>query len=932
VADHRRRKGDTAEAVRRISAPAKLTQGSVVGSDGVAKLLLLDGNSLTYRAFFALPTDMATASGQVTNAVFGFTSMLINLLRDHRPNGIAVAWDRPEPTFRHEAVPTYKAQREEAPDILRQQLGLVRQVLDALAIRMVESPGHEADDIVATLATRARDRGDEVVIVTGDRDTYQLVEDPLVKVLYNRRGVSDYVLYDEGGIEGRTGVRPAQYPEYAALRGDPSDNLPGVPGVGEKTAARLITTYGGLDGVFAHLDEQSPRLRANLAAAEDAVRRNAAVMVLTRDVPLDVGLDDLTRGPFDPEAVRTLFNFLEFRSLFDRLAEAVDDRDQPAFVPDAVAVLECGVHAVGSAAEAVALLDGLSAERDRSLAVAPAWQGSPGRSPLAGLALVTSVDPGEAAWLGAEVIAEGSVRSALARLLDRGGRPLDTHGAKELMRGLAALGVDVGTLDIDTEVAGYLLDPAQSSYLLQDLLARYAGLELRSAEAVAVAEGKLDLDGGAVDVATETARFAVAVARLAPLVTEALVAQGLRDLYDEVERPLVRVLARMEHVGVAVDVGYLRALNERLAAEALDLERRIQDEAGIEFRVNSTPQLRTVLFDKLGLSPHKRTKTGFSTDAASLERLRGQHPVIELLLRYREVEKLRSTYGEGLVGEVADDGRIHATFNQTVARTGRLSSDQPNLHNIPVRTDEGRLFRRAFVPAEGFTLLVADYNQIELRVIAHLAEDPGLIAAFASRQDIHTATAARVFGVPPAEVRSEHRAKAKMVSYGLAYGMEAYGLASRLGIPVPEAAEILGAYFEAFPNVKAYMERTVAEARSKGYTETLMGRRRPIPELSSSNFRIRQAGERQAMNAGIQGLAADIFKVALVHLDRALESRRTRSRLILQVHDEVLLEVPPDEHEHVARLVTDVMASACELSVPLEVNLSSGPSWADAKG
>jgi DNA polymerase I len=415
-------------------------------------------------------------------------------------------------------------------------------------------------------------------------------------------------------------------------------------------------------------------------------------------------------------------------------------------------------------------------------------------------------------------------------------------------------------------------------------------------------------------------------------VTEALVAQGLRDLYDEVERPLVRVLARMEHVGVAVDVGYLRALNERLAAEALDLERRIQDEAGIEFRVNSTPQLRTVLCDKLGLSPHKRTKTGFSTDAASLERLRGQHPVIELLLRYREVEKLRSTYGEGLVGEVADDGRIHATFNQTVARTGRLSSDQPNLHNIPVRTDEGRLFRRAFVPAEGFTLLVADYNQIELRVIAHLAEDPGLIAAFASRQDIHTATAARVFGVPPAEVRSEHRAKAKMVSYGLAYGMEAYGLASRLGIPVPEAAEILGAYFEAFPNVKAYMERTVAEARSRGYTETLMGRRRPIPELQSPNPRIRQAGERQAMNAGIQGLAADIFKVALIRLDGALEREGLASRLILQVHDEVLLEVPPEEHDVAAGLTEATLRGAADLSVPLEVNLAFGANWADAKG
>jgi DNA polymerase-1 len=891
--------------------------------------MVLDGNSLTYRAFFALPSDMSTASGQVTNAVFGFTSMLINLLRDHRPTHIAVAWDRPEPTFRHEEVPTYKAQREEAPDILRQQLGLVRQVLDALKITMVDHVAYEADDVIATLATMARDRGDEVIVVTGDRDTYQLVEDPLVKVLYNRRGVSDYVLYDEAGIVGRTGVTPAQYPEYAALRGDPSDNLPGVPGVGEKTAAKLIREGGGLDGVFAALDGLTPKLRANLAAAEEDVRRNAKVMVLVRDLPLEVAYDDLARQPFDADAVHSLFGFLEFRTLYERLVEAIDDQEMPAV--DAIGTLECGVRVVASAGEAVALLERLAAETGTSLALAPAWEGSPGRSPLAGLAFVTSVDPGEAAWVPGELLDDDGVRAALAALVAPGGRPLDTHGAKALDRGLLGLGIDVGTLDIDTEVACYLLDPAESAYLLQDLLLRYVGLELTAAGASAAAEGRLDLDGSSASLPEETGRFAVAVARLAPVVTDALAAQGLRDLYDAVERPLVRVLARMEAVGVAVDVPYLKALNERLATEAIELERRIQEEAGVEFKVNSTPQLRTVLFDKLGLAPSKRTKTGFSTDAASLEKLRGQHPVIELLLRFREVEKLRSTYGDGLVNEVGPDGRIHATFNQTVARTGRLSSDQPNLHNIPVRTEEGRQFRRAFVAGEGFELLVADYNQIELRVIAHLAQDPGLIAAFTAGEDIHNATASRVFGVAPAEVTPAQRARSKMVSYGLAYGMESYGLAQRLNIAVPEAAEILGAYFDAFPNVKAYMERTVAEARSRGYTETLMGRRRPIPELQSPNPRIRQAGERQAMNAGIQGLAADIFKVALVDLDRALEERGTQARLILQVHDEVILEVPPDELDDVEQLVRSTMASACDLSVPMEVNLSTGHSWEEAK-
>jgi DNA polymerase-1 len=885
----------------------------------MAKLLLLDGNSLTYRAFFALPTDMATASGQVTNAVFGFTSMLINLLRDHRPTAIAVAWDRPEPTFRHDEVPTYKAQREEAPDILRQQIGLVRQVCDALKITMLEAPGYEADDIIATLATRSRDNGDDVIIVTGDRDTYQLVEDPHVKVLYNRRGVSDYVLYDEAGIKERTGVTPAQYPEYAAMRGDPSDNLPGVPGVGEKTAAKLINDHGDLDGIFANVEKCTPKLRQNLSAAEEQVRLNAKVMVLLRDVPVECDLDDLARRPFDPEEVRNLFNFLEFRTLYDRLAEAVAE-DQSLPQGEDVGTLECGIRVLSSADEVVAVLADLE-----TVSLAAAWTGSPGRSPLAGLAVVTSLDPGEAAWIDGPLLHEPPVLDALRALQ----APVQTHGAKALMRTLLGLGVDLGSLDIDTEVACYLLDPAESSYLLQDLLLRYVGVAIEAAEARI--EGTLDLGGGGDDLATETGRFAMAVARLAPAVTDALEQQGLRDLYDRIERPLVRVLARMEHVGVAVDADYLRELNERLGKEAIELEAAIQESAGHPFKVNSTPQLRQVLFDELGLAPQKKTKTGFSTDAASLEKLKGQHPIIEQLLRFREVEKLRSTYGEGLVGEVAEDGRIHATFNQTVARTGRLSSDQPNLHNIPVRTEEGRQFRRAFVPAPGFELLVADYNQIELRVIAHLAEDPGLVDAFRKGEDIHTTTAARVFGDPIDAVTPEHRAKAKMVSYGLAYGMEAYGLAQRLSIPVSEAADILDAYFAAFPNVKAYMERTVQEARQRGYTETLMGRRRPIPELSSGNFRIRQAGERQAMNAGIQGLAADIFKVALVELDRALESGGYESRLILQVHDEVILEVPPPEHDVMADLVRTTMGAACELSVPLEVNLSFGDSWATAK-
>jgi DNA polymerase-1 len=536
----------------------------------------------------------------------------------------------------------------------------------------------------------------------------------------------------------------------------------------------------------------------------------------------------------------------------------------------------------------------------------------------------------EVVWIPASLLADPSVVASVSAVLGPDARPIAAHHAKPLLVALGRLGIDVGPLGLDTTLAGYLLDPAETGYQLERLLLRYAQLQLPEGDASV--EGQLDLEGSGIDPAVVAARRALAVDRLIEPLLRALDAQGLRTLNDAIEVPLVRVLARMEQVGVGVDVGELRRLRDHLNTECERLRAEIYTDAGSEFNVNSTPQLRTILFDQLGLVPQKKTKTGFSTDAASLEKLAGQHPIIEHLLAYREVEKLRSTYGDGLLAEVGPDGRIHATFNQTVARTGRLSSDQPNLHNIPVRTEVGRSFRKAFVPAEGCELLVADYNQIELRCIAHLAEDPGLIAAFESGSDIHTETASRIFSVPPGEVTTAQRSKSKMVSYGLAYGMESYGLGQRLGIPTEEAAVILDAYFAAFPSVRAYMERTVAEARERGYTETLFGRRRQIPELSSGNFRIRQAGERQAMNAGIQGLAADIFKVALVRLDQRLEDEGLASQLILQVHDEVLLEVPPDEHDRAAALVVEVLAGAAELRVPLEVNLSFGGTWADAKG
>jgi DNA polymerase-1 len=916
----------------------------------------------------------------VTNAVHGFTSMVVMLLRDQSPSGMAVAFDRPEPTFRDEVVADYKGNRPDTPDLLVPQFALVREVLSAMGITMVEVPGFEADDVLATLATEARDAGRDVVIVTGDRDTFQLVEDPHVKVMYTRRGISDTVVYDESGIMERCGVPPAQYPVLAALRGDTSDNLAGVPGVGEKTAAKLVTTYGDLDGIFSHLSELTPKLRENLAASEETARRNAAVIPLRRDVPLPVGLDDLGLGHWERARVRDVFAELELKSLWGRLAPLMGEAAAPSlprsaaqeaavspFVVD-LGALEVSAPAPGRAAAALSAW-----QRAGGLVSAvPCWRGDPGRSPLAGLALADvdalvarQLAPGAAdkpsdgapgapartgtgrrgggeepvapvVWLDGTSLERDDVIGALAALLGPQGRRLVAHGAKELMRSVLPAGVDIRSLEMDTAVAAYLLDPSSSSYRLEELADARLGVALDGGQgggAGGPGQLALETEPGA-DLPRQQARRAVVLGGLTAVLRRALETAGLAHLHDEVERPLVRVLARMEVAGIAVDADVLRRAAKELAAQCQTLEAEIHDLAGEPFNVNSTPQLRTILYEKLGLSPGRRTKTGYSTDAATMERLRGQHPIVDTLLRYREVEKLRSTYGESLLAEVAGDGRIHATFHQTVARTGRLSSDRPNLHNIPVRSEIGRQLRAAFVPAPGHRLLVVDYDQIELRVIAHLSGDPGLVAAFAEHRDIHRTTAARVFGVPADEVTAAQRNRAKMVSYGLAYGMEAYGLAQRLSIATPEAQGILDAYFDAFPVVRAYMDRTVAEARSKGYTVTLFGRRRPLPDLNSPNRNLRMAAERQAMNAGIQGLAADLFKLALVRIDAALEQRGLGSRLVLQVHDEVLVEVPRDEIDVVGELVPSAMAAVAteaHLAVPLEVSASWGDSWAQAK-
>jgi len=868
-------------------------------------LALLDGNSIAYRAFYALPEDLATTSGQVTNAVYGFTRMLIKLLGDHHPDGVAVAWDVSRESFRTERYAEYKAQREKAPDHFRSQLGLIDEVLQALRIPQVRMEGYEADDLIATITKKAVADGWDVLIVTGDRDAFQLIDDH-VKVLYTRRGITDTIIADRAYVEERYGIEPEQYVEYAALRGDTSDNLPGVPGVGDKTAAKLLQQYGSLEGIYAALDDQSPRLRQNLAESHEQVFLNRELMKLVDDVALDVDTEDLRRGEWEQAAVKDLFESLEFYSLWEDLLEV-----QPTAGDLPAEVLEVDTQLVTDPA-AVARL----ADQERLVVDLVVSDGEP-------FGLAVAVDHEAAAVVPFDAL------GPLAPALADPEKPVVGHDLKETVRTLMELGYEVEGLEMDTALAAYVLNPSSRNYELTEVAARYLGVEVESPDREEPDQGTLFDSGPDLDLA---GRRVAAIERLAVQLRSELEARDEVALFERFELPLVPVLARMELAGIGVDREYLEELGADLRRELTQLERRIHEIAGEPFNVNSTDQLRYVLFEKLGLPVTKKTSTGKpSTDASVLEKL--EHPIIEALLRYRELEKLRSTYVDGYLPLIGPDGRIHTRFNQMAATTGRLSSDRPNLQNIPVRSETGRTIRRAFIPREGWWFLVADYSQIELRVLAHMSGDKGLLEAFnETSADIHTATAARVWGVRPEDVQPEMRRRAKMINFGLLYGMEAFGLASRLGISREEAALHIETYFQQFPDVKEFMQGVVRQARNQGYTTTLFGRRRYLPELKSDNYRIRQMGERMALNAPVQGTAADIIKRAMIELDAALRERGMQSTLLLQVHDELVLEAPPEELDDLRELTVEVMEGVAELAVPLVVDIGVGKNLAEVKG
>ncbi|MCG5465796.1 DNA polymerase I [Micromonospora sp. NPDC053740] len=891
------------------------------------RLLLVDGHSMAYRAFFALPVEnFSTTTGQPTNAVYGFTSMLINVLRDEQPTHIVVAFDVSRHSFRTDKYAEYKAGRSETPTDFKGQVSLVKEVLAALQIPVVEKEGFEADDVIATLASQARDQGMSVLISSGDRDAFQLVDDQIT-VLYPRKGVSDLARMDPAAIEAKYGVPPQQYRDLAALVGETSDNLPGIPGVGPKTAAKWITTYGGVEGVIARADEIKGKAGDSLRERLADVIRNYEINCLVSDLELPLRPEDSRWTGWDREAVHQVFDTLEFRILRDRLYQYLE-----AVEPEA----ESGFDLTGEVLTEPGALAGWLTTHVPSgtpVGLAVKLDTGPNRrhtASITGLALATA--GGAAAWVDPARL-DPTDEGALAAWLADEQRPKVLHDSKPAVLACAAHGWQLAGIVRDTQIAAYLARPDQRSYDLTDLALRYLHRELR----VDVPEsGQLTLDGLGDEGVVEQNLMLQARATLD--LADAIDAELSRDgeqsarLMAGVELPLMRVLATMESTGIAADTHYLSELEAHFAAEVKAAAQGAYEAVGREFNLGSPKQLQEILFTELGLPKTKKIKTGYTTDADALQWLYAQQPhaVLAHLLRHRDVAKLKSTV-DGLLKSVSDDGRIHTTFNQTVAATGRLSSTEPNLQNIPIRTEEGRRIRRAFVVGDGYEcLLTADYSQIEMRIMAHLSSDDALIDAFNSGADFHAATASSVFGVPLGDVTPDQRRKIKAMNYGLAYGLSAFGLSQQLSISTEEARGLMENYFAGFGGVRDYLQQVVARARQDGYTSTILGRRRYLPDLVSDNRQRRDIAERMALNAPIQGSAADIIKVAMLHVDTALREAGLGSRMLLQVHDELVFEVAPGERESLEALVRQEMGGAYPLSVPLEVSVGLGRDWNSA--
>ena len=869
---------------------AAATDGSRPG--GRREVFLIDGNSLAYRAFFALPETIATSRGFPTNAIFGFASMLVKILDEHGQQPTLVVWDAGM-SGREQVYEPYKAQRVSRPDLLAEQFPHLAPLVEAFGYRNIKVPGYEADDVIATLAARGSTEGVDITIVTGDRDALQLVE-PGVRVMATSRGITDTKMYDREAVIERYGIAPELIPDFYGLKGDTSDNIPGVPGIGDKTASQLLQRFGDLESVLASVDEISGAKRQqNLREHAEDARVSKRLATAQRDVPVDVDLSECAAEQPDRSRLREVFREFELRDPLRRLEEALGEGEESA--PPERADVELAARAVEVPAAELARLDGelpaLSCERPEG---------------AASLRF--------AAHAGGEEVLVGETETVAALALAWGDRGVVAHDWKAIARLDDAAGAsDAGPpLEHDTSVAGYLLDAARRAFPLDELAAE-EGLAAR------------------VEGADGLAERAVLTRALAERQRAELAERGLERLLHEIELPLVEVLVAMEAAGIAVDVEQLARIGagyeERIAA----LEREVYELAGEEFTIGSPQQLAEVLFSKLGLSKKRRGKTGFSTDARVLAAIRDEHPIVAKVEDWRELTKLKNTYLDALPELVSDDGRLHTTFNQTSTTTGRLSSTNPNLQNIPIRSDVGREIRACFVARPGALLLSADYSQVELRVLAHIAGENALKDIFKRGEDVHTATTAEMFGIPLDRVDKRQRDRAKMINYGIVYGLSAFGLADRLQIPQEEAQEFIDRYLGRFPRVRDFIRDTIASALNDGYVTTLFGRVRPIPELRARQRQTQLLGERLAVNTIIQGTAADIIKLAMVHCHRALHDARLATRLVLQIHDELLFEAPDEEVGAASEIVRREMAGAYALDPPLGVDLGVGPNWLEAK-
>ncbi len=898
-------------------------------------LLLFDGHALVHRAFHALPPLSVTRTGEPTGALYGFASMLLKVLADFKPTHWAMALDSPGPTFRHEKFVEYKAHRPPAPDELKIQLARVRELIKSFNLPSFEVPSYEADDIIGTICKKASEQDMDVLIVTGDTDTLQLVS-PHVRVLTPKPGrpFSDTVIYDEAAVQQRYELSPRQLTDFKGLKGDPSDNIPGVRGIGEKTATKLIQAFGSIEGIYEHLNEVTPpKVQETLRQNEKAAQQSKELATIDTDVPIEFELDACRVSTYERGKVAELFRELEFSSLLPKLPETMAQEEKPTPVEPQVSK-EAADYQIVDTAEALNKVVNALSRAESFVFDTETTSLDPRQAALVGLSL--SITPGKAWYLpvghsSGNQLPLHEVIDRLKPLLENPKIAKVAHNGKYDMAVLQKYKVNVQNLSFDTMIAAYLL--GEKSLGLKPLAFSKLGIEMTPI-ANLIGSGAKQISMAWVDipkVAEYSCTDADMTLRLSKLLEPELKAQELWKLFAEVEMPLLPVLLRMETNGVALDTARLREMSWSMSERMAKLENEIYKSVGHMFNINSTQQLGVILYEELKLPKTRKTKSGYSTEASVLEALKGVHPIIELLLEYRQLTKLKSTYIDALPALIdPDTGRVHTSFNQTGTVTGRLSSSDPNLQNIPIRTEEGRQVRKAFIAEKDSSLLLAaDYSQIDLRALAHLSQDPKLVSAFMQGEDIHATTASQVFSVPLSEVTKDMRRLAKTVNFGVIYGMSEYGLEQATELSREQAAQFIKAYFEKYSGVKEYLARTKKEAAEKGYVQTLLGRRRYIPEINSSNAQVRMAAERMAINMPVQGTSADIIKVAMIQLQHEMDRVGLEAKMILQVHDELLFELPQVELEKLKELVFQIMPNAIKLSVPVKVDIKTGRSWGD---